>query len=41
MQSDGDFIHKPPVGYTGPDSFHYQVSTRTPALRASASAPAP
>jgi large repetitive protein len=26
MQSDGDFIYKPPVGYTGSDSFNYQVS---------------
>ncbi|MDN5000401.1 cadherin domain-containing protein [Bradyrhizobium sp. GCM10027634] len=26
MQSDGDFIYKPPVGYTGSDSFTYQVS---------------
>jgi hypothetical protein len=26
MQSDGDFIYKPPVGYTGSDSFSYQVS---------------
>ncbi|HEY2248171.1 MAG TPA: cadherin domain-containing protein [Bradyrhizobium sp.] len=26
MQSDGDFTYKPPVGYTGSDSFNYQVS---------------
>ncbi|GGI20989.1 beta strand repeat-containing protein [Bradyrhizobium guangdongense] len=26
MQSDGDFIYKAPVGYTGLDSFNYQVS---------------
>ncbi|MBR0783848.1 cadherin domain-containing protein [Bradyrhizobium iriomotense] len=26
MQSDGDFIYKPAVGFTGTDSFNYQVS---------------
>lgn len=26
MQSDGDFIYKPAVGFTGSDSFTYQVS---------------
>ncbi|MBR0757582.1 cadherin domain-containing protein [Bradyrhizobium jicamae] len=26
MQSDGDFIYKPAVGFTGSDSFNYQVS---------------
>jgi VCBS repeat-containing protein len=30
MQSDGDFVYKPAVGYTGTDSFNYTVSDQNP-----------
>jgi VCBS repeat-containing protein len=32
MQADGDFTYKPPVGFTGNDSFTYAVSDQNPGV---------